>query len=79
MLPVRYSSAGRLSGEYSMKVFIDSDLCMGCGVCESIASKLFKIEEDGVARVVLGEVPPQFEAAVRQAIEECPEEAISFE
>ena len=61
-----------------MKVIIDSDLCMGCGVCESLASKCFRIEEDGIARVQLSEIPAQFEVIVKQAIEECPEEAISL-
>jgi ferredoxin len=61
-----------------MKVFVDADLCMGCGVCESIAPEIFLIGEDGIAKVMVDLVSPEMEDLVKQAVEECPEEAISI-
>ncbi|GAP18002.1 ferredoxin [Levilinea saccharolytica] len=61
-----------------MKVFVDPDICMGCGVCETIAPLVFELGEDGIAKVLVDIVPVELEADVRQAVEECPEEAISI-
>lgn len=61
-----------------MKVFVDPDICMGCGVCETIAPLVFELGEDGIAKVLVETVPVELEADVRQAVEECPEEAISI-
>ncbi len=61
-----------------MKVFVDPDICMGCGVCETIAPQVFELGEDGIAKVLVDIVPVELEADVRQAVEECPEEAISI-
>lgn len=36
-----------------MKVSIDQDLCLGCGVCESIAPEIFSLEEEPYAVVIL--------------------------
>jgi len=61
-----------------MKVFVDPDICMGCGVCETIAPLVFELGEDGIAKVLVDIVPVELEADVRQAVEECPEEAIAI-
>lgn len=61
-----------------MKVFVDPDICMGCGVCETIAPLVFELGEDGIAKVLVEIVPVELEADVRQAVEECPEEAIAI-
>ncbi|MEJ5314916.1 MULTISPECIES: ferredoxin [Anaerolinea] len=62
-----------------MKTFVDRDLCMGCGVCETIAPNVFKLEDDGIAVVLVDVVPPEEEANVREAMDACPEQAISIE
>ncbi|BAJ64711.1 MULTISPECIES: ferredoxin [Anaerolinea] len=62
-----------------MKAFVDRDLCMGCGVCETIAPSVFKLEDDGIAVVLVDVVPPEEEANVREAMDSCPEQAISIE
>ena len=35
-----------------MKIIIDKDLCIGCGTCAAIASKSFKMGEDGKAELI---------------------------
>jgi len=61
-----------------MKVSIDQDLCLGCGVCESIAPEIFSLEEEPYAVVILDPVPSALLHQVEDAVAECPEEAISF-
>ena len=34
-----------------MKVWIDQDLCTGCGLCEEIAPDVFVLLDDGLAHV----------------------------
>ncbi len=61
-----------------MKVVVIKDKCLGCGVCESDAPEVFTLGDDSVAIVLLDEVPADLEAAVKQAIEDCPEGAIQI-
>ncbi len=59
-----------------MKVIVDPDTCLGCGVCESIAPEIFELGNEVYATVLLNPVPEQMRAIVDEAIAECPEEAI---
>ena len=61
-----------------MKVKVDPDLCTGCGPCEEICPKVFRIEGD-LAKVLVEVVPPDLEETCRAAREQCPMEAISIE
>ncbi|HMN14306.1 MAG TPA: ferredoxin [Bellilinea sp.] len=61
-----------------MKVRVDSDTCMGCGVCDSICPEVFQLGDEGYAVVLLDPVPEQYQDLVQQAIDECPEEAIAI-
>ena len=60
-----------------MKVLIDPDLCIACGVCESVSPDVFKTED--IAVVQLDPVPESYRALVEESIELCPEGAISIE
>ena len=60
-----------------MKVRVDEDRCRGHGMCTTLCPEVFVINDDGYAEVVVPEVPPEFEASAREAIECCPEQAIS--
>lgn len=60
-----------------MKVFVDDQRCRGHGVCTTLCPDVFVIGDGGYAEVVLPEVPAGQEAAAREAIECCPERAIS--
>ena len=62
-----------------MKVFVDPDTCLGCGICEGIAPDVFTLGPEIYATVKLNPVPANLEADVRDAADQCPEEAISIE
>lgn len=61
-----------------MKACVDKELCIGCGLCASLASDIFEIEDDGLAGAV-GEVTSSNEAAAKEAESSCPVAAISVE
>ena len=61
-----------------MKVKIDADLCTGCGLCEDSVPEVFKMVDD-IAEVTVSEVPADKEAAVQEAADDCPAEAIIVE
>ncbi len=61
-----------------MKANVDQDLCIGCGLCESICPEVFEMGEDGLAHVI-AEVTDDLEGSALEACESCPTEAISLE
>ncbi len=61
-----------------MKAMINEELCGGCGPCEAICPEVFIIKGDK-AKVKVESVPQQVEETCRQAMEECPTDAISIE
>ena len=61
-----------------MKAKIDPELCTGCGPCEEICPEVFEITDD-VAKVKVDMVPPDAEDKCREAVENCPNEAILIE
>lgn len=62
-----------------MKVCVDKDLCIGCGICEGISAEVFAISSDGVAVVQLDPVPDDLVAVAQEAVDGCPVTAISIE
>ncbi len=62
-----------------MKTFVDPDTCLGCGVCETIAPNVFKLDSEPYAVVLVDVVAPEDEDAVREAMDACPEGSISIE
>lgn len=62
-----------------MKVSIDPDACMGCGVCETIVPEVFSLGDEGYVITLMDPTPEQFRDLVQQAMDECPEEAIKAE
>lgn len=61
-----------------MKVTINRDGCIGCGVCEGACPEVFRMANDGLAEVY-GEVTPELEDAVREAADGCPVSVIEVE
>ena len=62
-----------------MKVFVDPDICLGCGICVGIAPDVFSLDTEPYAVVLLTPVPEKLWVDVRDAAEQCPEEAIRIE
>jgi len=61
-----------------LKVVVNRDKCVGYGICAEICPEVFKLDENGFAYVD-GDAPIELEEAVREACDNCPEEAITAE
>jgi ferredoxin len=59
-----------------MRVTVNDSLCRGHGVCVAVCPEVFDLTDDGYAEASPGEVAPEFEDAVHEAIGACPEHAI---
>ena len=60
-----------------MKVSVNDELCRGHGVCVAVCPEVFTLTDDGYAVAIPDDVAPEFERAVAEAIESCPEQAIT--
>ena len=61
-----------------MKVHVNSQICAGFGICLGIAPEVFELHDDGYAIVLVSEVKPEDEDAMRRAASQCPSQAISL-
>lgn len=60
-----------------MKVNVIKDKCIGCGNCVSLTeSQVFDFDEEGLAETIVKEVPKEMEETAKDAIKQCPTEAI---
>lgn len=57
------------------KVWVE-DGCTSCGLCEATAPEVFEI--DDVSTVIEGVTYSDYEAAIKEAAEECPVEVIKY-
>jgi len=62
-----------------LKVYVDQDLCISCGLCIDTCPDVFSWNDDGKAQAIDGEVPADVENEAREALENCPSEAIKEE
>jgi ferredoxin len=60
-----------------MKVWVDDQCCRGHGMCLTLCPDIFSLTDDGYSVAITSNVPTELEAAAREAIECCPEQAIS--
>ena len=60
-----------------MKVNIIKDKCIGCGNCVALTeATVFDYNDDGLAEVIVESVPKDMEDTAKDAITQCPTEAI---
>ncbi len=62
-----------------MKAHVDKDTCIGCGLCPSICSTVFDMDDDGKAKAIVDEVPEEHQEDTKEAEASCPVNAISIE
>lgn len=55
---------------------VNKDLCIGCGACQAVAPEIFEMEDDGLAAVVVTEIPEDAKEDALDAKEGCPTNAI---
>ena len=61
-----------------MRVLIDEETCIGCGLCAETCPDVFEMKDDK-ATAKMDEVSDDLADACREAAEECPVEAIQVE
>lgn len=62
-----------------MKADVNQDLCIGCGLCPSIAPEVFELGDDGKAHPIVDEVPETSSDEAKEAASSCPVDAIDVE
>lgn len=60
-----------------MKARVDHDVCVGTGMCVSIAPEVFELRNDGLSRAFNPD--PNDDELLREAAEGCPVQAIILE
>jgi ferredoxin len=61
-----------------MRAEVDADLCQGHARCWQICPEFFSLDHEGHSAVEDPDVPPDLEAKVSEAAENCPERAITL-
>ncbi len=61
-----------------MKVKVNKDACIGCGMCIDICPEVFRYDEDEKSEVIQGEVTEELEDGAGEACEACPVDAIEI-
>jgi len=70
-------TAKTTEGTMHVKARVDYLLCQGHTICAMIAPTVFELNDiDGTASAITGVVTSDDEAAVRDAAQSCPEQAI---
>jgi ferredoxin len=59
-----------------MKVAVDHDLCIGCGICESTCPQVFVLTDEALSCVIVEEVSEELRDEVTEAVDSCPTECI---
>lgn len=62
-----------------MKAKVDPDICIGCGLCPSIAPEVFEMGDDGHAHAISEDVPEGTEGEAQEAADSCPVSAITVD
>ncbi len=67
-------------GGVRFRVRVDHDACMGNRVCQGDAPQVFVVDDEtNLSSAVAGEIDPGLADAVREAVGDCPQDAITLE
>ena len=61
------------------KIEVDWGLCESNGVCMGIIPEVFHLDDEDMLHVLQPEVTPETEERVRDAVRQCPRQAISIQ
>lgn len=59
-----------------MKMFVDPDLCISCGLCINTCPEVFDWDDENKAKAIVDTVPGDAESTAKEAMDGCPTEAI---
>ena len=59
-----------------MKIEVNKDICIGCGLCTNIAQNVFSMNDEGRAQEIDGEIAEKDQSLVEEAANSCPVSAI---
>lgn len=59
-----------------MKVYVDQDLCISCGLCIDMSPAVFDWNDEQKSHTIVDEVPSNVENDTKEALESCPTDAI---
>jgi ferredoxin len=61
-----------------MRINVDTDRCIGTGMCESLAPDVFEVGHDGFVHLLTEDFPADRRATFENAVAECPTQALSL-
>ena len=70
--------AERAGAGAAVKVQVDFGLCESNGVCMGIIPEVFHLDDDDFLHVLNDDVTPENEDQIREAVRQCPRQAISM-
>ena len=59
-----------------MKLVVNRDDCIGCGLCAFTCPEVFSMDEEGKSKVIVNEVPESAKKSASEARDNCPVSAI---
>ena len=61
------------------KIVVDLGLCESNGICMGIIPEVFDLDDEDYLHVLSDDVTPENEQQIREAVRQCPRQAISIE
>jgi ferredoxin len=58
------------------EVYVDQDVCIGCGLCTNLVPEVFRLNDNGVSEVY--NESGSTEAKIQEAIDSCPVNCIHW-
>ncbi len=59
-----------------MKIEVNQDMCIGCGLCTNIAQNLFSMNDEGKAKAIDIEITDKDQLLAEESVNSCPVSAI---